>query len=200
MWSDAVPAPGDMGYMAYPYERRQQRRLRRRPLLRRPLPLLFGRVSPHCHSWCCKARRSPASRFALLLGGRAYANSSSASPAAARLAAGTVCSASTGHASRNAAPRPSPRAAGMVRHHRSPCPPLGPPPSAPRPRRRTRADSAWCGRPSLRQSHAPVGFGRGPDAMRHAPLQSLPNRNVYPGNRPPRELTHHHLPSTYSNV
>ena len=33
------------------------------------------------HSWCCKARRSPASRFALLLGGRAYANSSSASPA-----------------------------------------------------------------------------------------------------------------------
>uniref|UniRef100_A0A7S3W6L3 Uncharacterized protein n=1 Tax=Emiliania huxleyi TaxID=2903 RepID=A0A7S3W6L3_EMIHU len=129
------------------------------------------------HSWCCTARRSPASRFALLVGGRACANSLSASPAAARLAAGTVCSASAGDASRNAAPRPSPSRWN------------GPPPPfalsaaraaavSTRLRRRTRADSAWCGRPSLRQSHAPVGVGRGPDAMRHAPLQSLPNRNV----------------------
>ena len=60
------------------------------------------------HPWCCSARRSPFSSLSLFVGGRAYVNSSSASPAAARLSAGTVRTASAVHASRNAAPRPSP--------------------------------------------------------------------------------------------
>ena len=110
------------------------------------------------HSWCCKARRSPASRFALLVGGRAYANSSSASPAAARLAAGTVCSASTGHASRNAAlAQPPEWSATTVRLVRR---------SGRRRQRRAPADeherTRHGVRPALRHRHAPVGVGRGP--------------------------------------
>ena len=42
------------------------------------------------HPWCCSARRSPFSSLSLFVGGRAYVNSSSASPAAARLYAGTA--------------------------------------------------------------------------------------------------------------